>query len=153
MGLFFPRLLIFIFILGLRFCLFFGEGAGSNGFGLGLLYCFEFGVGSSGFGLGLLFNRVLKNKLLTWNRFVQHLNFTFLFCLKVWQNGLGPSWTTLYILCTCLQQDGILFWLRGSLRDWPDILPEFEFIKKEDNNRKSVQPLPKIIIMSFPSSL
>jgi hypothetical protein len=25
------------------------------------------------------------------HQFVQHLNFTFLFCLRVWQNGLGPS--------------------------------------------------------------
>ena len=25
------------------------------------------------------------------------------FSLRVWQNGLGPSWTMLYILCTCLQ--------------------------------------------------
>ena len=31
----------------------------------------------------------------------QRTNFTFnMFCLWVWQNGLGPSWTALYILCT-----------------------------------------------------
>ena len=31
------------------------------------------------------------------NPFVQLWSFTFLFCLRVWQNELGPSWTTLYM--------------------------------------------------------
>ena len=37
-----------------------------------------------------------------------------------------------------LIRGGILFWLRGSLRDRPDISLEFAFIKNEDNVRKCI---------------
>ena len=44
----------------------------------------------------------MKSICLT-HQFVQLWSFVFLFCLRVWQNGVGPSWTTLYILGACLQ--------------------------------------------------
>ena len=47
-------------------------------------------------------------------KIIQHLNFTWLFCLRVWQNGLGPSWTTLYSLCTHFQ----LFVLHCQVVKW-----------------------------------
>ena len=35
-------------------------------------------------------------------------------------------------------QGGILFWLRGSLRDWPGISPEIALIKNKNNYRKCI---------------
>ena len=32
-------------------------------------------------------------------------------------------------------QGGILFWLRGNLRDWPGISPEIALIKNKNNER------------------
>ena len=89
-----------MFVLNFAFFLFWVR---NNGFGFGLLKQFGLGAGSGRFGLGLIFIHLFRSKLLAWNQFVQLWSFVFLFCLRVWQNGLGPSWTTLYILCTCLQ--------------------------------------------------
>ena len=35
-------------------------------------------------------------------------------------------------------QGGILFWLRGNLRDRPAISPEIALINNEDNDRKCI---------------
>ena len=45
--------------------------------------------------------------------------------------------------CICVSnfshvQGGIIFWLRGSLRDVPDISPEIAFIKSEYNDKKCI---------------
>ena len=52
-------------------------------------------------------------------------------CLELGFTGsslLFPQWLT---------QGGIIFWLRGSLRDLPAISPEIALIKHNDNNQKS----------------
>ena len=40
-------------------------------------------------------------------------------------------------MCQLVGQGGILFWLRGSLRDLLAISPEIALIKHNDNNPKS----------------
>ena len=93
-GFFYPLLLIFN--LGFAFIILplFLFLVSNSGFGLCLLSRFGFRSSRSGFGLGLLFIHLFKSKLLKALMF---------FSLRVWQNGLGPSWTMLYSLCTCLQ--------------------------------------------------
>ena len=63
-----------------------------------LLSYFVFDLGLAAVGLDLVsFNPCIQKQTLNLksicpqHQFVKHLNFTFLFRLRVWQNGLGPS--------------------------------------------------------------